>query len=94
MKPATRLTGPAPDLERIAETDRAWFDEHPDEDSYIREFVPREFAALDLPPIPEGFRYATLVSVTHRDQTGAAVGRYRRLLAVCDDPRTLKKPAD
>ena len=56
--------------------------EHPDDNEYIREFVPGEFGALELPEIPPGFRYATVVSVMHRDEHGAADGRYRSLMAV------------
>jgi len=44
----------------VAAADRAWFDAHPGENSYIREFVPGEFSAKELPPIPAGF--ATLRS--------------------------------
>ncbi len=40
-------------------------------------------STIELPQIPEGFRYATHVSVFHREQ-GEPVGRYRRLMAVCD----------
>jgi hypothetical protein len=61
--------------------DRKYFDEHPDEDEYIREFVPGEFGKMELPEIPEGFRYATHVSVTLRVK-GEPVGRYRHLMAV------------
>jgi hypothetical protein len=72
------------DLEQAIEADRRWFAEHPDEDQYIREFCPGEFGAMELPEIPEGFRYATMVSVIHRDETGVADGRYRHLMAVCE----------
>jgi hypothetical protein len=37
-----------------------------------------------LPEIPDGFRYATHVSVFHREE-GEAVGRYRQLMAVPGD---------
>jgi hypothetical protein len=65
--------------------DRQYFNEHPDEDEYIREFVPGEFGAAELPEILPGFRYATHVEVTLR-VNGEPVGRYRRLMMVCDHP--------
>jgi len=49
----------------------------------LHEFVPGEFGAMELPEIPEGFRFATHVSVFHREQ-GQPVGRWRRLMAVCE----------
>jgi hypothetical protein len=70
-------------IDEAVAADRRYFDEHPDEGEYIREFVPGEFGAMELPEIPEGFRYATHVSVMHREQ-GQPVGRYRRLMAVCE----------
>jgi hypothetical protein len=63
--------------------DRHYFDEHPDEDEYIREFVPGEFGAAELPEIPSGFRYATHVAVTLRVD-GEPIGRYRSLMTICD----------
>jgi hypothetical protein len=66
------------------QADRDWFAAHPDQDAYIREFVPGELGAQELPEIPPGFRYATHVSVIKRID-GLAVGRYRRLMAVNDD---------
>jgi len=74
------------DVEAAIAADRRYFDEHPEENEYIREFVPGEFPAAELPPIPPGFRYATIVSVTIRDENGAAVGRWRNLMAV-EEPR-------
>jgi hypothetical protein len=50
---------------------------------YIREFVPGEFGAAELPKIPPGFRYATHVAVTLR-VSGQPVGRYRRLMTICE----------
>ena len=44
--------------------------------------MPGEFGAVELPEIPEGFQYATHVSVILRD--GESVGRYRKLMGVCD----------
>jgi hypothetical protein len=67
-------------VEQAIKSDRAYFDEHPDEDSYIREFVPGEFGKAELPEIPDGFRYATHVERVN----GEPIGRYRRLMAVCD----------
>jgi hypothetical protein len=84
----TILRSPAPalyDVEQAIEADRRWFDEHPDEDQYIREFCSGEFGKMELPVIPPGFRYATMVSVIHRDETGVADRRHRHLLAVCED---------
>ena len=70
-------------VEQAIKADRAYFDEHPDEDSYIREFVPGEFGQAELPEIPPGFRYATHVEVRAR-VNGQAIGRYRSLMAVCE----------
>jgi hypothetical protein len=71
-------------VDAAVEADRAYFEAHPDEDEYIREFVPGEFKKAELPEIPDGFRYATHVSVLLRVD-GMAVSRYRRLMLVCDD---------
>jgi hypothetical protein len=70
-------------VDEAVAADRKYFDEHPDEDEYVREFVPGEFGAAELPEIPEGFRYATHVEVTLRVR-GEPVGRYRSLMAVCE----------
>jgi hypothetical protein len=70
-------------VDEAVAADRKYFDEHPDEDEYIREFVPGEFGAAELPEIPPGFRYATLVSVMLRVD-GEPVGRYRNLMTICD----------
>lgn len=70
-------------VDEAVEADRCWFDAHPDQDEYIREFCPGEFRGAELPGIPAGFRYATLVTVIHRTD-GVADGRYRRAIAVCD----------
>jgi hypothetical protein len=48
-------------VDEAVAADRKYFDEHPNEDEYVREFVPGEFAKAELPEIPEGFRYATHV---------------------------------
>ncbi len=70
-------------VDEVVEADRSYFDTHPSENEYIREFVPGEFGAAELPAIPEGFCYATHVEVFHREN-GAPVGRYRCLMAVCE----------
>jgi hypothetical protein len=70
-------------VDEAVAADRKYFDEHPDEDEYIREFVPGEFGATELPEIPEGFRYATHVSVMMR-VNGEPAGRRRNLMMICD----------
>jgi hypothetical protein len=70
-------------VDEVVEADRRYFDAHPEEDEYIREFIPGEFGKAELPEIPDGFRYATHVSVFHREG-GEPVGRYRQLMAVAD----------
>ncbi|MFH0300999.1 hypothetical protein AAFX91_27995 [Bradyrhizobium sp. 31Argb] len=94
MKPILRSSEPAlKNADQARETDRCWFDEHPAEDCYIREFVPGEFPVRELPPIPPGFRYATLVSVVGRDKTGAAILRKRELMAVLERPQDTEEIA-
>jgi hypothetical protein len=85
MQPITRsrLSKPVMTVDEAVAADRKYFDAHPDADEYIREFVPGEFGALELPEILPGFRDATHVSVIHREN-GVAVGRYRSLMAVCE----------
>ena len=78
VKPSKQLMT----VDEAVEADRKYFDENPEEEEYIREFVPGEFGAAELPEIPPGFRFATHVSVLY--QEGARVGRYRRLMTVCD----------
>jgi hypothetical protein len=59
MRPITR-THEKQQLRTVDEAvaaDRKYFDDHPGEDEYIREFVPGEFG--ERPEIPPGFRYAT-----------------------------------
>jgi hypothetical protein len=68
-------------VDEAVEADRKYFDKNPDEEEYIREFVPGEFGKAELPEIPPGFRYATRVSVMYRE--GVQVGRYRRLMTIC-----------
>jgi hypothetical protein len=70
-------------VDEAVEADRKYFDEHPNEDEYIREFTPGEFGAAELPEIPPGFRYATHVAVTLR-VGGEPVGRYRSLMTICE----------
>jgi hypothetical protein len=36
-------------VDEAVEADRRYFDEHPEEDEYIREFVPGEFGNAELP---------------------------------------------
>ncbi len=83
MQVITRANKPLISVDEAVEADRQWFDAHPDADEYIREFVPGEFGKAELPEIPDGFRYATHVEVFHRER-GVPVGRYRRLMAVCE----------
>ncbi len=64
--------------------DFQYFLEHPDQDQYIREFCPGEFGKRELPEIPPGWRYATIVSVSLRVD-GQPVGRLRELMAICED---------
>ncbi len=78
-----RPSKPVMTVDEAVEADRKYFDAHPDEDEYIREFVPGEFGARELPEIPEGFRFATHVLVFHREN-GEPVGRYRSLMAICE----------
>jgi hypothetical protein len=86
--PRARPGPPLMTVDEAVQADRDWFAAHPDQDEYIREFVPGEFGARELPEFPSGFRYATHVSVFQRID-GLAVGRYRQLMAVCDDERVL-----
>jgi hypothetical protein len=84
-RPILRSSAPAfNEVEQAIEADRRYFTEHPETDEYVREFCPGEFGTAELPEIPPGFRYATHVSVLHRDSSGRADGRYRQLMAVCD----------
>lgn len=78
-----RAAKPVMTVDEAVMADRKYFDAHPDEDEYIREFVPGEFGKAELPEIPEGFRYATHVSVMLRVD-GEPVGRYRSLMMICD----------
>ena len=60
MQPISRVK-PAKQVMTVDEAvaaDRKYFDENPDEDEYIREFVPGEFGKIELSEIPEGLRYA------------------------------------
>ena len=85
MRPITRTNEKQQfrTVDEAVEADRKYFDEHPDEEEYIREFVPGEFGKTELPEIPPGFRYATHVAVTLR-VGGEPVGRYRRLMTICE----------
>jgi hypothetical protein len=85
MRPITRSeTPPFASVDEAVADDRAWFEAHPDEDERIREFVPGEFGKAELPPVPDGWRYATHVQVVMRVD-GAPDGRARRLMVVLDD---------
>jgi hypothetical protein len=85
MHPLRRAKSSKPimTVDEAVAADRRYFDEHPDEDEYIREFVPGEFGAAELPEIPPGFRYATVVSVMLRVK-GQPVGRYRNLMMISE----------
>ena len=91
MRPISRKRGPVvtAKLEQVFSSDRAWFDAHPDETEYIRDFAPGEFPAEELPVPPPGFTYATRVTVIVRNEHGA-VGRYRELMMVSNDWEALK----
>lgn len=80
--PRVRGAKPIMTVDEAVTADRKYFDEHPDEEEDIREFVPGEFGAAELPEILSGFRYATCVSRLWRD--GQPVGRYRSLTTICD----------
>ena len=86
LTPIPRPSTPAKmTVEEAVEADRRYFAEHPDQDEYIREFCPGEFGAAELPDIPAGFRYATVVTVIHRTD-GVVDGRHRRMIATHPDP--------
>lgn len=92
MRPIPRIPGPAltTDPKQVDAIDRVWFEEHPSEDSYIRAFIPGEFPMQDLPPLPEGFVYATLVRILGRAADGRPLARFRDLLAVTDDEEAMQ----
>ena len=48
----TRSTKPLMTADEAVAADRRYFDEHPDEEGYIRDFVPGEFGAAELPETP------------------------------------------
>jgi hypothetical protein len=75
---------PVMTVEQVTQSDFRYFMEHPDEDQYIREFVPGEFGKKELPELPPGYRFATLVSVTMRVD-GQPVGRFREMMAICEE---------
>jgi hypothetical protein len=79
-----RAIGPLMSVDEALAADRAYFEAHPDQDAYIREFVPGEFGKAHLPAIPNGFRYATHVAVMLR-VAGEPIGRYRRLMMICEE---------
>lgn len=88
MQPIARAkpSKPLMNVDEAVEADRRYFDENPDQDEYIREFVPGEFGKAELPDILPGFRFATHVSVTLR-VAGEPVGQFRRLMMIQDDAR-------
>jgi hypothetical protein len=85
MQPITRAKADKPlmTVDEAIAADRCYFDQHRDEDEYIREFVPGEFGRAELPAIPAGFRYATHVSVMLRVDD-EPVGRFRCLMAISE----------
>ncbi|RXH34366.1 hypothetical protein XH99_01060 [Bradyrhizobium nanningense] len=87
MQVITRIRAKKPlmSVEEAVAADRAWFDAHPEADSYIRQFVPGEFGKAELPAVPPGWRFATHVCVRRRLE-GAAVGRQRQLMVFCEQP--------
>src|SRR5215469_5259466 len=81
LTPIPRSVAPVlNDVEQAIEADRRYFAEHPHQNEYIREFCPGEFGVAELPDIPAGFRYATVVTVIHRTD-GVVDGRHRRMIA-------------
>ena len=91
-QPISRVAGGSPVLtvDEATQDDFRFFCEHPELDEYIREFCPGEFGECELPEIPPGFRYATHISVTLR-VGGQPVGRYRQLMAICEDLNELEE---
>jgi hypothetical protein len=87
LKPSKPLTT----VEEVLEADRQYFLDHPDEEEFIREFVPGEFGAAELPEIPAGFRHATCVSRLRQD--GQPVGRYRELMFISEMRKIEKSPS-
>jgi hypothetical protein len=81
--PRSKASKPVTTVDEAVAADRKYFNEHPDKNEYIREFVPGEFGTAELPEIPEGFRYATHVEVRLRVD-GQPVGRYRSLMSICE----------
>ena len=83
LSPIPRVEEIAPVLtvDQATEADFQYFCDHPDEEQYIRQFVPGEFGKKEVAPIPPGFRYATIVSVTLRVD-GQPVGRLRELMTI------------
>lgn len=82
--PRVPETAPVLTVDEATAGDFRYFCDHPDEEQYIRQFVPGEFGLSELPELPHGFRYATIVSVSLRVD-GQPVGRHRELMAVCED---------
>jgi hypothetical protein len=76
-------------VDQATESDYQYFCAHPDEEVYIREFVPGEFGKRELPELPPGYRYTSLVSVTMRVD-GQPVGRFREMMAICENADELE----
>ncbi len=57
-------------VDEVVAADRQYFDEYPDEDEYIREFMPGQFEAAELPRsrLPE--RYQLLCDTAWRLGSG------------------------
>jgi hypothetical protein len=84
MKPITvwSSSSGALSFDEAVVADRLYFDEHPDENEFVRDHVPGEFDEAELPEIQPGFRYAT--KVTAMRVKGRAIVRTRRLVTLCD----------
>jgi len=74
------------DLDSASTADRAWFEAHLDEPHCVRDFVPGEFPEGELPNIPDGFRYGTLVTMI-----GAPCARMRQMIMFSTDEKALRK---
>jgi hypothetical protein len=81
---------PVMTVDQACEADFRYFMEHPEEDQYIREFCPGEFGKKELPELPEGYRFAILVTVTLRVD-GQPVGRFREMMAICENVEELEE---
>jgi hypothetical protein len=82
--PRVEVGSPAMTVDQATEADFQYFLAHPDEEQYVREFVPGEFGKAELPELPPGYRFATLVTVRLRVD-GEPVGRFREAMAICEE---------